>query len=177
MAVGAMGAIIAATVVGFYFFVHEGQVKERQELRGKIAKVSGELETAKKLKADIATLRIETEEIESLVAEFAERLPNDREINVLIAKFESIANQVGLSVDMTPLPTTKDERKETIPYDVAATGDFHQLTNFINKLERYERYVKVSKLKIQEEENGTSEATFVVSTYRFIEQPIQGAAS
>jgi len=63
-----------------------------------------------------------------------------------------------------------DANKETIPYEIIARGDFHEIVQFINLLERDQRYLKVSNLDIGEEIAGISEATFQLSTFRFIQR-------
>jgi Tfp pilus assembly protein PilO len=63
---------------------------------------------------------------------------------------------------------TTDSSKETIPYKVTARGTFHQIVSFINRLERDDRYLAISDLDIKEEQAGVSEATFTLSTFRFL---------
>jgi Tfp pilus assembly protein PilO len=53
---------------------------------------------------------------------------------------------------------------------VRAFGDFHQIVGFINRIERYERYLKISDLIINEQKQGVSEAQFKLSTYRFLQK-------
>ena len=60
---------------------------------------------------------------------------------------------------------------EVIPYKAITDGQFHQIVSFINMLERDERYLKISDLDIDEEIEGISKATFVLSTFRFLNEP------
>ncbi len=118
---------------------------------------------------NLEALRKESEKMVKLVDLFEQRLPEQREIPNLLQKFERRGDDLGLRVGLVALPVTSDARKETIPYEVTALGSFHQIVSFINLLERDERYLKVSDLDIQEEEAGISEATFILSTFRFIQ--------
>jgi Tfp pilus assembly protein PilO len=74
-----------------------------------------------------------------------------------------------LRVELSQMPRVTDERKETIPYSVTARGNFHQIIQFINRLERFQRYLKVSDLNIGKEDEGVAQASFTLSTYRFIQ--------
>ncbi|MBX7257482.1 MAG: type 4a pilus biogenesis protein PilO [Candidatus Hydrogenedentes bacterium] len=168
MAVGAMLAIIAGVIVVYIFFVHRGMAQNYDELTTEDKAVLADIAEAKRKQAGIAKLREETEKTRTLVSSFEKRLPSERDIPDMVRQFEILANEVGLKHAMKPEQRISDERKETIPYSVSTFGSFHQTASFINKLERYERYIKISNLKVEEEDNGVSKATFTLSTYRFL---------
>ena len=117
-----------------------------------------------------------------LVEQFEDRLPARGEIPTLLDQFEALARDVDVNVQLDTLPRTTDERKVTIPYNIHARGTFHQIANFINRLERFQRYLKVSDLNIGPEIAGICEASFTLSTFRFIEpkeptEPTDGNAT
>ena len=176
----ANGGILGGTVllcIVFAFLIRGPQqdkfaavVKESKTLQESIDK-------AKIIEKDIESLRLRAMKTQELVAQFEKRLPESREIPTLLQKFEGFAGEIpGLNVQMSQLPALREEKKETIPYSVTAKGSFHQIASFINRLERYERYLKISDLKIGEEKDGVAEATFSLSTFRFI-QPNEDAKS
>ncbi|MFA6244616.1 MAG: type 4a pilus biogenesis protein PilO [Candidatus Hydrogenedentales bacterium] len=171
MAVGGMLAFIAALVVIYIFFVHRGMAQKLTDITAKDQTVLADIREAEQKKAGIAKLREDTDKITKLVSSFEDRLPSEREIPDLVRQFEKLANEVGLRHALKPEQPIRDERKETIPYSISTFGTFHQTASFINKLERYERYLKVSNLKIEEEDNGVSKASFTLSTFRFLATP------
>ena len=63
-----------------------------------------------------------------------------------------------------------DENKETIPYHVVARGHFHNVANFVNQLERFKRFLKITELDMKNIENGEVEAQFTLNTYRFVQE-------
>ena len=170
MFVGGVLAFTAALAVVFYVFVIGHQKQKVEARRQELASVKKELGEARKIEENIDGLRKESEDMERLVDIFQKRLPSEREIPNLLRRFETIGGELGLKVQLASLPSRKESRTETIPYKVTATGEFHQIVGFINLLERDERYLKVSDLDIGEQEAGVSIATFVLSTFRFIEQ-------
>ncbi|MBN2311969.1 MAG: type 4a pilus biogenesis protein PilO [Candidatus Hydrogenedentes bacterium] len=178
MAVAVILGITVVLVVVFFFFVASGQQEDLQALIADDARVVQDVETAKLKKEGIAELREKTAQIEQLVDEFEDRLPSERELTKLVRKFEGMASDVGLDVELTPLPSVEDPelRKETIPYNVVVYGTFHQIAAFVNRLEQFERYLKISDLRIEEQKSRVSKAAFTLSTYRFL-QPTPGAAS
>lgn len=168
MTVGIMLAVIVVIAGVFFLFVHKEQLNRLAQLQKEDTNVKKELQEARTKQEGIGKLREETEKIKTLVEDFNKRLPTQREIPNLIRQFETMANDVGLSHSLKPEAPIRDENKETIPYSVSTWGDFHQTASFINRLERFERYLKVSDLKIEEEDEGVSKASFTLSTFRFI---------
>lgn len=175
-AVGGILAFTALLAVAFYFAIYGGQAAKYQELVQKDSQLLDDLKTAKDIQKNIAQLREEASKMEELVAKFEERLPEKREIPSLLRQFEAFAKEIGLRVELSQLPAAKDMRKQTIPYTVKAYGNFHQIVSFINRLEKFRRYLKVSDLNIGEEEEGIAEATFILSTFLFV-QPGEGGST
>ena len=186
MVVGAVLGVVAAILALYIFFVHSGQRAKLELLTTDINAIQRDLQEAYTKEKNISVLREETAKIQVLVSDFEKRLPSQREIPDLVRQFEQMANDVGLSHALKPETPIRDERKETIPYSITTNGTFHQTASFINRLERFERYLKVSNLKLEEEKENVSKATFTLSTYRFLapaakpgappKQPASGAA-
>lgn len=155
----------------FYFVILENIKASITENETKIAALQVDIAAAKKMQANIEDLRAESRKYQTLVDEFEKRLPQSAEIPRLLQEFERMAGEAGVSVELATLSRARDSRKEEIPYSVTAKGNFHQVSDFINRLERYERYLKVSKLNISEEKEGLCTAKFTLSTYAFIQRP------
>jgi len=177
MAVGIILGIAVLIVLGFVFVIHRDQVQELVEARQRNEQMRSQLERARQIAQDIGDLQEEVEQIQMIVDDFEQRLPTNAELSNLFGKLEELANESDLDIDITPGARSRDERKITIPYNVVAYGTFHQIVSFINRLERYERYLKISELSVEEEEGGLSAATFTLSTYVFIEPTETTAAA
>ncbi|HOE67104.1 MAG TPA: type 4a pilus biogenesis protein PilO [Candidatus Hydrogenedentes bacterium] len=175
MAVGVMAAILALVCAIFVFFVHNRQLRALDELTLKTAQTRAEMLAAEETERRFEELRARTEKTQTLVKEFEKRLPGEAEIARLLKQFEEMANQVGLAVELQTKKRSKDERKETIPYGIVARGTFDQIASFVNRIERYERYLAVSDIEIKEEKDGVAEATFTLSTFRFLMPTNTGA--
>jgi Tfp pilus assembly protein PilO len=173
-----VGVVVAITVLlcaGFYFVILN---KQQAKLDGHIADLEvakNNLQEARDIERNFEKFKQDSDKMSSLVQGFEKRLPEKREIPTLIGKFETLGREKGLLVELSPKPSTRDATKETIPYRVTARGDFHQIVSFINLFERDERYLKVSDLKIGEEEAMVSTATFTLSTFRFLQADAGGA--
>jgi len=166
-----VGVILAVTVLlagGFYFLVHQRQLHRLEQVLAEDRQVQEDLRLARTTQENIDGLREEAAKMQELVDQFQERLPEKREIPTLLRLFEGFAREIGLRVELSMLDRTTDADKETYRYSVTARGDFHEIVSFINRLERYKRYLKVSDLDIGEQEAGVSEASFKLSTYLFL---------
>ena len=165
---GILGAT-AAMIIVFYFIVHMRQESELVQINTDDKQVYGDLLQARRINSGIDALREETERTEKLVGEFEERLPSRREIPTLLKEFEAMAAEDDLDVELSPLSRSKDTRKETIPYSIVARGSYHQVASFINRLERFKRYLKISDLNIGPSVQGVTTARFTLNTYRFLQ--------
>lgn len=162
----------AAVLVGvFWLLVYKSQNETLDALEADLTTARANLDKGRQIEREIGTLREETRRIRELVNDFQQRLPASSEIDTLFKQFENLASEVGVQVSVEQRPKRTDQRKQTIPYAITARGDFHQIASFINRLERFKRYLKVSELSIGPEEAGISEAKFTLSTYRFLQTP------
>jgi Tfp pilus assembly protein PilO len=172
------GGVVALCVVFFavfLFLVHGPQEARLQEIIAQDQQVLNDLKTAQNTQENIEGLRADAAKMQELVTQFEQRLPESREIPTLLKQFEGFAGEIGLRVELSQLPRVTDARKETIPYTVVARGNFHQIVSFINRLERFQRYLKVSDLSFGKQEEGVAEATFTLSTYRILQPSEAGA--
>ncbi len=178
-AISSRDATIAGAVAGglivlllvFVFTVDAGMRRKRDELNQRIAAKMNELEAAEQLASRESDLKTELRDVQDVVAKFEAKLPTRRELPKLYREWQEAAGQAGV----TGLNIRKQDEIEgttlvTVPYAFAATGSYHQLATFINMLECGNRFMKVSKLHIGEQENGVSNAEFTLSTYLFKER-------
>ena len=168
--VGVVLAVAAGLFVVFFFAVYTAKRVAIASQVEAYEKITEELVAAQKIDANIDALQAEADEMSNLVNLFEQRLPEESEIPKLLRGIERQAGDLGLRVQMQSEPRRKEGNIEVIPYEVTALGRFHEIMTFINMLERDERYFKISEIDIGEEENGVSEAVFVLSTFRFIQE-------
>lgn len=175
----AVGIILGVTVllaVAFYVVVYKSQNQQYAQLVAENRQLAAKLQLARDTEQNIDGLRAEAEQMQRLVKQFEDRLPNTEEIQTLLRQFESLAGEIGLLVELSKDRPEGGKNLEVIPYRVKARGTFHQIATFVNRLERYQRYLKISELDIGKAENGIATASFRLSTFRFL-QPSEGSAS
>ena len=166
---GGVIALAALICLLYYMFLFSPAQNRIAELESENRTLMADIREAESIEAGIEELRRRSERMDLLVGQFEQRLPQQREIPQLITEFEMLAQRVGIEIEVSQMSVQRDERKETIPYSVVAFGSFHQIAHFINELERFDRYLKVSNLNIEEERERISRAAFTLSTFRFLE--------
>lgn len=169
VAIALFMGVTAALVAAFYLLVY----KEQQTLiTSKLetnAKVQADLDKAREIDANIESYENETAEIRKLVQEFEDRLPSKREITSLLRDFEELASAEDVKIATSPLRRNIQGMKETIPYKIEATGSYHQVARFINRLERFRRYLKITDLEMTPNVDGVTTFKFTLNTYRFLQ--------
>lgn len=168
----AFAVIIGVSVLilaGFLFGLKPRMAKVTEQLKSNDAKVFAVLEEAIEKSKEVKKLEAETQNVQGLVHEFELRLPTTREITRLVQDFEQMASAENVRIEFSSLATMNDGRKETIPYSIVAHGSFHQLAGFINKLELFKRFLKITDLEIGPQEDGIARAKFKLNTYRFLD--------
>ena len=175
---GILGAAAALAAV-YFFVIYSGQQERLAAIAAENELIVKDLTKARETNEAIERLRDDTKAIELLVKDFEERLPSDRELVSLFREVETMAIKEGLRPTFTSLPPMRDaqNRKETIPYKVTVLGGYHQIAGYLNSLERYRRYLKITDIAIGASEEGLSEATFKLNTFRFIKAVAAPGAS
>jgi len=176
MANAAIVAITVAICVGYTIFIRSSGTEKLRTIEADHAQVKRDIQEARAKERAFEDLQRDTAKLKELVEVFDNRLPTERELPLLIRQFESLAIDHSLPHKLTPKPRIKDAHKETIPYQITTFGTFHQTVSFINSLERFERYFKISDLEISENKDGIQETTFELKTFRFLEKSGQPAA-
>ena len=169
--VGSMAAGLVAVALLIVGFVYMPQKEEIGRLDTEIAATNEELTVAKETAAKKEELEKKLEEIDRRVARFEAKLPDRKTIPKLYREFQHAARDANVVVKLIKkLDEIKTPPRVAIPYDFEVSGSYHELATFINKLEMGERFVKISDIHIQEQERGTSDAAFRLTTYLFVQE-------
>lgn len=153
----------------FYFFVYQRQLETLAAVELELETKTSELQGAIRMNENYPQLKALASTADDIVLQFEERLPEKREIPALLRQIDENGDAHNLDVELYALNTKIERDKEVIPYEINATGKFHDIVQFINELETDQRFLKVSNIEIGEQllETGVSEATFHLSTFVF----------
>ncbi|MDP3804073.1 MAG: type 4a pilus biogenesis protein PilO, partial [Candidatus Omnitrophota bacterium] len=118
-----------------------------------------------KMKADIKSQEIEIANIDKYKSEigaykdkverYERMLPAEQEIPTLLESLSGMARSSGVKiVGITPVAISEEKKQEgqiyrEIPILISAKSGYHELGNFLDKLEDSDRFMKVADIEIK----------------------------
>lgn len=104
---------------------------------------------------------------------YESRLSREKEIPALLENLSKLARDSRVKIlGITPLqkvPASKGRIYQEVPISINAQSGYHELGNFINKLENDERFMQISNLSVRANRNNAKwhNIRFVVYAYMF----------
>src|SRR5256885_8609117 len=130
-----------------YFLLLSPLDTKLAQLRAQNASLGDEVVKARALVADLARTRREMAELEVKVAILKDRLPSERELPTLDRSLHDAGTQAGLGVPLfQPRAGQIKDYYVEIPIAVNAEGSYHQLGEFLERLARMPRGVRLREI-------------------------------
>lgn len=138
-----------------------------------IVRLAQDLAQAQEVAARQDELAAEIEEVKGQIKEFEAQLPTQREIPRLLDSFQQVAALSGIQYQKIVAESAQEQPLYVkLPFTVQAYGRYPQFGQFLKDLEFGERFIKVESIKLEQEKDSFSKATFRISTYTFIEDDL-----
>lgn len=146
-------AVAALAVVGVltlgYLALFRGQLETLSEQKQKEEELK-KAYTQKSIQA--ASLKTLQEELSSIRAAFdvlLRQLPTDAEIPTLVQELHQAGSSNGLRLDsVIPQAPVNDGPIQKLPYDIAVTGKYNQISQFTRDVGELSRIITLESLKI-----------------------------
>ncbi len=145
-----MGAMLLAIIGGggYYFLVLPARA-EVQRLKEERTGLEGKLLQARAESRNLAGFEAKARDLEQRLIAAREQLPAEKEMPALYRQVSDLATREGLSVSLfQPKPPQTSDYYLSVPIQVIAEGDYHQLGDFFEKLARLPRIVTLSDFKL-----------------------------
>ncbi len=174
---------ILALIGGSYFYwFYLPTASELDSLRLKRAQVEAKVAESKRTAAELPKFKEEVLRLNQELIVALAQLPEEKDIPDLLAQVSRVGQESGLNVlSFRPGPEQAKGLYAAIPVQMRATGSFHQLLVFFDRVSRLPRIVTVSDVAMSEpkETNGRFKlnANFSATTYRFLPDATGPAAS
>jgi len=154
------------------FLYYKPESDKLQEAQVKLAGLESELQNARQVAQTRDDLRRVTASLQKTLTFYEERLPSESDIPGLLEELQEIVSESRVklvNVDMQRRTTMATY--EVIPFGLTVSGGYHDIGRVVNNIERGKRFMGVNDISIKGGDGGTAphEATFEVSTFRFIE--------
>lgn len=143
------GLVVVSVLTLLYFAIFRDQMENLSAAEDKEVQLK---ETYTKKSIEAASLNNLTAELASIRSAFnvlLKQLPTDAEIPTLIQELHQAGSSNGLRLDsVLPQPTINDGPIQKLPYEIAVTGKFNQITQFTRDVGELSRIITLESLKL-----------------------------
>ena len=140
--------VIAILAGGYFLLISPVQVRldalvvKRNQVNTEVSQVRAQVAEIDRYKREIA-------ELEKRLALLKDRLPSDKETPTLYRAVSAAAEQSGLSVSLfQPKAAVPKDVVSEIPITITASGSYHQLAKFFERVAGLPRVVNVNDFKL-----------------------------
>ena len=149
--VALLGLLVAAILVGFYFYVVDPKTIELEAVQGQVAKLDTEIQNLTLKVKHLDELVAANKQLEIELAAKKERLPPEEEAVMLLKQVSDLGIRLGLDVKLwKPGAQAEDPSKLFIrmPINVEVAGGYHTAAIFFDRISKLSRIVTVQDVRI-----------------------------
>lgn len=149
--VALLGLLVAAIVVGFYFYVVDPKSAELVMVQGQVAQLDTEIQNLTLKVKHLDELVAANKQLEIELAAKKERLPPEEEAVMLLKQVSDLGLRLGLDVRLwKPGAQAEDPSKLFIrmPINVEVAGGYHTAAIFFDRISKLSRIVTVQDVRI-----------------------------
>jgi type IV pilus assembly protein PilO len=149
--VALLGLLVAAILVGFYFYVVDPKNAELAAVQGQVAQLDTEIQTLTLKVKHLDELVAANKQLEIELAAKKERLPPEEEAVMLLKQVSDLGLRLGLDVRLwKPGAQAEDPSKLFIrmPINVEVAGGYHTAAIFFDRISKLSRIVTVQDVRI-----------------------------
>ena len=149
--VALLGLLVAAILVGFYFYVVDPKTAELETVQGQVAQLDTEIQNLTIKVKHLDELMAAAKQLEIELAAKKERLPPEEEAVMLLKQVSDLGLRLGLDVRLwKPGVQSEDPSKLFIrmPVNVEVAGGYHTAAIFFDRISKLSRIVTVQDVRI-----------------------------
>lgn len=149
--VALLGLLVAAILVGFYFYVVDPKTMELEAVQGQVAQLDTEIQNLTLKVKHLDELVAASKQLEIELATKKERLPPEEEAVMLLKQVSDLGMRLGLDVRLwKPGTQAEDPSKLFIrmPINVEVAGGYHTAAIFFDRISKLSRIVTVQDVRI-----------------------------
>ncbi|HAP40037.1 MAG: type 4a pilus biogenesis protein PilO [Nitrospira sp.] len=149
--VALLGLLVAAILVGFYFYVVDPKTVELEAVQGQVAQLDTEIQNLTLKVKHLDELVAASKQLEIELAAKKERLPPEEEAVMLLKQVSDLGLRLGLDVRLwKPGVQVEDPSKLFIrmPINVEVAGGYHTAAIFFDRISKLSRIVTVQDVRI-----------------------------
>jgi len=165
--IGGIGLLLVADI----FFIFFPLICKTFQLRSEIVSVQKNITVLNQQIAGRGETKKKLEVLKIDQLRFQKLFPREEEIPALLGELSTIAGKLGVDiVSVTPaktIPGAVPDLFHEVPIEMSGRGGYHQIGQFVNKLEMLDKFIKIQNIEISAEKAAPRRHLFKVllSTY------------
>lgn len=176
-----LAGVVALIAISLYFYIFIRPTFSELSILGKdIRMLRADIKNVEDALAKEGLLQKRLEDVYNKALLYEKKLPAEHEIPILLEELSTMAKLTYVKIlGINPLSPKRHSAKggdkkpySEIPIAVTAQSGYHQLGAFINRLEKADRFMKVSDIDISGNTNNkrVHRVELVVSTYILLDK-------
>jgi type IV pilus assembly protein PilO len=185
--------VILCAIAGLYlyFFFMPGR-DELNVVQRELGKLEVELSNSKAIARDLQKFKEQVEKLNEELKNALTQLPNEKEIPEILKTISSLGKESNLEFTLfRPKPEQPQQFYATVPIEMVALGNYHNIGIFFDKVSKLPRIINVvdfnmtktkdakeiKDMKRKDEPQIMLKTSCIINTYRFIEKKSEGKKS
>ncbi len=165
-----LGVAIAG---GYFYWLYLPKNEELKQAQARLASAEAKLRESRKTAAELPRFKEEVLRLNQELVVALAQLPEEKDIPDLLASVSRVGQESGLEVLLfKPAAEKREGLYASIPVQMQATGTFHQLVTFFDRVSRLPRIVTIRDVTLSDPKEAnariTLKAAFNATTYRFL---------
>ncbi|MBW1679252.1 MAG: type 4a pilus biogenesis protein PilO [Deltaproteobacteria bacterium] len=180
--IGILAGLIVLITALFVWFIIKPEYQTLDIKEQEYNKLKLDLDAKKKITQDLKKIQARLEKLKRELEVMNAQLPDKKEIPGLLKTISSVGKEAGLKFQLfRPRTEISKDFYAEIPVEIQVVGSYHEVANFFYKVGMLDRIVNITNVNMGNpvEENGEIKlkTSCLATTFRFIEDPIQGGES
>jgi type IV pilus assembly protein PilO len=170
---GAIAAVIAAVVAGYYFMSYKETRIQIVQQRAQAEELQRKLNKVRVVASNLDEFKQEVAALERQLHQALKQLPNRKQFEDLLQDITTAGKKVGVGI------TSIERKKEVmhdfyaeVPFRIELVGSYHDIARFFERVSRLPRIVNMGAMDMKvgrESEDGTTVSVKgVATTFRFL---------
>ncbi len=170
---GIVLGLVAAIAGGYFYWLHLPKKQQLRQAEVKLAAAEAKLRESRRTARDLPRFKEEVLRLNQELVVALAQLPEEKDIPDLLASVSRVGQESGLEVLLfKPAPEKREGLYASIPVLMQATGTFHQIVTFFDRVSRLPRIVTIRDVVLGDPKEAnariTLKAGFNATTYRFL---------
>jgi type IV pilus assembly protein PilO len=174
--IGLFVLMAGASVYGFYTYYVSDVNAELNLKKTHLASLKQDVTKGMATARNLKTFENEVTDLEHKLENLKNVLPEQKDVADILRRIQGLATQSNLTlVRFQPVPPKQQPLYLEVPYHLVATGNYHNLGLFLDRVSKFPRIINVSEISMsarpQQTPNDTVTIDCVATTFVLSEAP------